>query len=167
MVFVVVVGVAVLVVLWPILLLGHAVDFTPTLPQLVDRGTTWMHRHYPLVGLRIIAAVVVAIVVLIVASRPLRERRKARAIERRRLAAEQEAERVRRVRIAHEQWLAGPPPALDLPGRFTQNWIKENVPRLHPGQVSALTDELYRRGWTDDDITQRISPYLPSYASAL
>src|SRR4051812_38352163 len=39
---------------------------------------------------------------------------------------------------AHARWLAAPPPPLELPGRFTQNWIASNVPRLHPGQVPVL-----------------------------
>jgi hypothetical protein len=81
--------------------------------------------------------------------------------ERQRIARAQAAEHERRAREAHEAWLAAPPPPLRLPGRFTQNWIANNVPELHPGQVPVLMEELTRRGWTDQDIERRVAQYLP------
>ena len=36
---------------------------------------------------------------------------------------------------AQRRWLAGPPPPLVLPGRFTENWFASHVPSMHPGQV--------------------------------
>jgi hypothetical protein len=73
--------------------------------------------------------------------------------EQARLLAERQAETQRK-------WLAGPPPTLLVPGRFTDKWFAENVPYLHPGQVPALMQELHERGWTDDRIDRRVRPYL-------
>jgi hypothetical protein len=61
---------------------------------------------------------------------------------------------------AQHRWLDGPPPALQVPGRFTENWFAENVPSLHPGQVPALLEELHERGWTDQRIEKRVRPYM-------
>jgi hypothetical protein len=61
---------------------------------------------------------------------------------------------------AQHRWLEGPPPALQVPGRFTENWFAANVPSLHPGQVPALLEELHERGWTDQRIEKRVRPYL-------
>ena len=83
------------------------------------------------------------------------------AAEQARLAQEEVAERQRQAHLARERWLAGPPPPLQFPGRFTQNWIAEHAPNLHPGQVPVLLTELRRRGWTETDIEQRFVPYLP------
>ena len=73
--------------------------------------------------------------------------------------------REERARIAHEAWLAGPAPTLDVPSRFTQDWIVKNVPRLHPGQIPTLLAEMRRRGWTEDGIQVRVMPYVPEYES--
>lgn len=62
----------------------------------------------------------------------------------------------------HAAWLAGPPPPLHFPGRFTVNWFRANGPGLHPGQVPMLLAELRRRGWSSSDIEQRATPYLPA-----
>ncbi len=70
---------------------------------------------------------------------------------------------------ALERWLAGPPPVLEVPGRFTQNWFAAHVPALHPGQVPALYAELHQRGWTSERIEQRVVPFLaqnPFYTEA-
>jgi hypothetical protein len=69
------------------------------------------------------------------------------------LLAERQAETQRK-------WLAGPPPTLLVPGRFTDKWFAEHAPYLHPGQVPALMQELHERGWTDDRIDRRVRPYL-------
>lgn len=109
----------------------------------------------------IVAPVAVLLAVLIFFGVKSRNERQRQA-EADRLA---EAERLRVLRAeeqrrAHEAWLAGPPPPLSMPGRFTQNWIQANVPRLHPGQVPALIRELRSRGWSDDRIDERVAPYL-------
>jgi hypothetical protein len=137
----------------------------------MHRDHTWMHKHYPLVGLRYVGAAVLLILTLAVLSMPLLASAKKRAAEQQRLASEQAAKReqqareraaeqAHQARIAHEQWLADPPPPLQLPGRFTQTWITQHVPHLHPGQVPVLITELRRRGWTDPDIDQRVMPYI-------
>lgn len=68
----------------------------------------------------------------------------------------------RRAEKRHQAWLAGPPPPLEFPGRFTQTWFVKNGSYLHPGQIPILFRELRRRGWTDEDIATRAAPYLPS-----
>lgn len=166
------VGILIFAVMWPLSLWGHAIQLTPSWHQLIHRNHAWMHEHYPLVGLRYVGAAILLILTLAVLSMPLFASAKRRAAERQQLESEQAAkraqlaheqagERARRARTAHEQWLAGPPPPLQLPGRFTQTWITQHVPHLHPGQVPVLLAELRRRGWTELDIDQRVTPYMP------
>ncbi len=166
------VGIVIFAVMWPLSLWGHAIELTPSWHQLMHRNHTWMHEHYPLVGLRYVGAAVLLILTLAVLSMPLLASAKKRAAEQQRLVSEQAAEReqqareqaaeqAHQARIVHEQWLADPPPPLQLPGRFTQTWITQHVPHLHPGQVPVLIAELRRRGWTDPDIDQRVMPYMP------
>jgi hypothetical protein len=66
----------------------------------------------------------------------------------------------RREEEAVRQWLSQPPPAMDVPGRFTDKWFRDHIPTMHPGQVPALMSELHARGWTDARIAERIDPYL-------
>jgi hypothetical protein len=166
------VGIVIFAVMWPLSLWGHAIELTPSWHQLMHRNHTWMHEHYPLVGLRYVGAAVLLILTLAVLSMPLLASAKKRAAEQQRLASEQAAERgqqareqaaeqAHQARIVHEQWLADPPPPLQLPGRFTHTWITQHAPHLHPGQVPVLIAELRRRGWTDPDIDQRVMPYMP------
>jgi type II secretory pathway pseudopilin PulG len=166
------VGIVVFAVMWPLSLWGHAIQLTPSWHQLIHRNHAWMHEHYPLVGLRYIGAAVLLILMGAALSMPLFASAKKRAAEQQRLeseqaaeraqqAREQAAERARQARVHHEQWLAGPPPPLQLPGRFTQTWITQHVPHLHPGQVPVLLAELRRRGWTELDIDQRVTLYMP------
>lgn len=61
---------------------------------------------------------------------------------------------------AYRAWLAGPPPTLVVPGRFTDAWFARNVRDLHPGQIPALIGELHARGWTDNKIAVRVHPYI-------
>jgi len=61
---------------------------------------------------------------------------------------------------AERRWLAGPPPTLMVPGRFSDAWFATYVPRLHPGQVPALFDELRERGWSEDKLAVRVEPYI-------
>lgn len=172
LVLIIAVGIVIFAVMWPLSLWGHAIQLTPSWHQLMHRNHAWMHQHYPLVGLRYVGAAVLLILTLVVLSMPLVASAKKRSAEQQRIASEQAAEqeqrareqaaeRARQARIAHEQWLAGPPPPLQLPGRFTQTWIAQHVPHLHPGQVPVLIAELRRRGWTDPDIDQRVTPYMP------
>ena len=57
--------------------------------------------------------------------------------------------------------LATPETELQLPKRFTQDWIWRNVPKLNPDQIPSLIDELQNRGWTTDEIERRVTPFLP------
>jgi hypothetical protein len=51
-------------------------------------------------------------------------------------------------------------PKLEMPARFTQFWIRRHVPELRRDQIPALLFELKRRGWSDEEIDQRVTPYL-------
>jgi hypothetical protein len=68
----------------------------------------------------------------------------------------------KREAAALKAWLAGPPPPLPVPGRFTTNWFAANVPSLHPGQIPVLLTELQARGWTQEKIATRVMPYIQS-----
>jgi hypothetical protein len=73
----------------------------------------------------------------------------------------QEEEATRAAARSYQQWLEGPPPPLATPSRFTQTWIADNVPRLHPGQMPVLFEEMRSRGWSERDLELRVVPYLP------
>jgi hypothetical protein len=171
------IAIAVFAIMWPLSLWGHVIHLTPSWHQLMNRNHAWEHQHYPLVGLRYIgaAALLVGLLIagLLATAIPARAKAQQRAAEEQRIAHErtveeqrehrmQVAEEQRRARIAHEAWLAGPPPVLLFPGRFTQNWIAQHCPGLHPGQLPVLLEELHRRGWSDSDIERRVEPYLPA-----
>ena len=77
--------------------------------------------------------------------------------------------RIRRTRHAQARdrqqqrarsWLAAPAPPLTMPSRFTQAWLSENVPDLHPGQIDPLVQELTARGWNPARIVHRLGPLL-------
>jgi hypothetical protein len=148
-------------VMWPLSLWGHAIHLTPSWHQLMNRNHHWLHQHYALVGLRYIGAALLLLVALVVAALPFAGAVERRAQEREREAAAAAAERRRQAELEHQRWLDSPPPPLVVPGRFTQRWIVENVPALHPGQIPPLMDELKSRGWTDEKIALRVVPYLP------
>jgi hypothetical protein len=181
--FLLVVALVVFVVMWPLSLWGHAIHLTPSWHQLMNRNKAWLHEHYPLVGLRYLgagAALLVAIggvvAFAVAATEPARQREaeRAEAEHAARLetlaaqraaqleaAAAQRARQEKARREAHERWLNSPPPSFRPPPRFTQTWLEANVPRLHPGQVPMLLDELRARGWNDARIEQRIQHLLP------
>jgi hypothetical protein len=131
--------------MWPLSLWGHALHLTPSWDQLMNRDCEWMHEHHPLVGLRYIAAAVL----LLLASVPFWGVIRRRAAERQRKAV-----------LAHQRWLESPPPPWELLARFTDRWIKENVPHLHPEQVPVLIDEMNARGRNDERIARRVWPCL-------
>jgi hypothetical protein len=53
-----IVGLIVIAVLWPLSLLGHALQITPNFAQLTHRSRPWEHQHYPLAGLRYLEAMI-------------------------------------------------------------------------------------------------------------
>jgi hypothetical protein len=156
----VVVGIVVVVVMWPLSLWGHAIHLTPSWHQLMHRNKAWMHTHYPLVGLRYLGAAVLLAVAAAIALAPVAKRLTM-------IAAERRADEERAQTEAYRDWLEAPPPPLAFPGRFTQNWIADNVPQLHPGQVQGLRAELKARGWSDDRIAQRVTPYLVDHGGGM
>jgi hypothetical protein len=163
--FLIVLAIIVFAVMWPLSLFGHAIGLTPSWHQLMNRNHTWMHQYYSLVGLRYLGAAGILLVVLTMLAIPLLASAKQRAEERRQQAAAAADEHERRAHAAFAERLSGPPPVLEMPGRFTSKWIAPNVPGLHPGQRLVLLDELIRRGWSYADIEGRVKPYLPDYSS--
>src|SRR3954452_19393529 len=128
---VLVIGLVVMVVMWPLCLWGHMLHLTPSWHQLMNRDHDWMAHHYSHVVWRFIAAAGLLLVTVAPILVSL-----ARAAER------ADVERQAHEAHAYQVWLDGPPPPLTLPSRFTQNWITANVPHLHPGQVAPLLREL-------------------------
>jgi hypothetical protein len=61
---------------------------------------------------------------------------------------------------AQRKWLQSPAPPLVVPLRFSEQWFAANIPRMHPGQIPVLVEEMHARGWTDQRIAQRIGRYL-------
>jgi hypothetical protein len=171
-VLLIVVAIVIFAVMWPLSLWGHAIGLTPSWHQLMHRNHLWMHQHYPLVVLRYFGAFVLLLLTMVAVATPFIVQGNKRKAEQQQLAAqrvaqqkqqavERAAEEQRQARIAHERWLAGPPPPLTMPGRFTQAWFARNLRGMHPGQIPVLMDELRRRGWSDGDIESRVNPYLP------
>lgn len=76
------------------------------------------------------------------------------------LRTEQEAVEAKTRAEAQQRWLEGPPPTLYVPRRFSEGWFADNVPKLHPGQLAPLRDEMLARGWTDERIARRLGRYL-------
>jgi hypothetical protein len=156
------VGIVIFVVMWPLSLWGHAIHLTPSWHQLMNRDKAWLHEHYPLIGLRYVgagAALLATIAAIAVGINAATAPERARQAER--TAAEQAAREHER-QLAYQRWLDAPPPPFRPPARFTQAWLEDNVPDLHPGQVPMLLAELRARGWNDARIAQRVTPLLPA-----
>jgi hypothetical protein len=62
-----------MLLVFPALVLGHLLHFTPSVGQLLGNDNGWK-RHYPLVALRIAAVDVALVVALVSLSRALRRR---------------------------------------------------------------------------------------------
>jgi hypothetical protein len=156
-----VIGVIMIAVMWPLSLWGHAIHLTPSWHQLMHHDKAWLHRHYPMVGLRYVGAFVAlgtAVAAIVVAVQAALAPRRERALQQER---EMLAERAKVLASEHQEWLNGPPPPFQPPGRFTQSWLEDNVPHLHPGQIPMLVAELRARGWKEDRIAQRVEPLVP------
>jgi hypothetical protein len=53
-----------------------------------------------------------------------------------------------------------PEPRLVIPERVTQAWIETNVPHMSTTTLAYVISELWKRGWTDSEIAQRVSPHV-------
>ena len=150
-------------VMWPLSLFGHAIGLTPSWHQLMNRNHTWMHHHYPLVGLRYLGAAVALLVlaVIVVVALAAYGHKAAEDRARNTTADASEQERVAQTELYSAR--SAPPQPLEFPTRFTATWIATHLPRLHPDQVPVLIHELKRRGWTTTDIAFRVEPYLPDH----
>jgi hypothetical protein len=151
-----IVGLVVVVVMWPLSLWGHAIGLTPSWHQLMNRDKAWMHDHYALVGLRYVGAATLLLCLAAGTLGPL-------VAKWLRVAGQRTAEQQRQQAAAHRRWLMAPPERCSFPPRFTQEWIAANVPRLHPGQVPMLTAEMKARGWTEARIDARVGPFLDQH----
>lgn len=47
-----------------------------------------------------------------------------------------------------------------VPARFTQEWIERALPRLTKEQAGHVISVMRERGWSDDDLRQRVYPHL-------
>jgi hypothetical protein len=47
-----------------------------------------------------------------------------------------------------------------IPARVTQQWIKSNGPKLSQPMAKELVRVLRQRNWSNDDLRQRVYPYL-------
>ena len=64
----------------------------------------------------------------------------------------------------------GPPPgpdleSVELPPRVTQAWIERTGPRLTPEATAPFLRDLRDRGWSDDEIAERVRPHLRGASS--
>jgi len=51
--------------------------------------------------------------------------------------------------------------SFELPRRVTQRWIEAISPALSPDQVAPFLNALRLRGWNEDELQERVFPYLP------
>ena len=73
---------------------------------------------------------------------------------------EADEEKARQNEEVVRQWLRGPPPVLEVPARFSEQWFATTIPSMHPGQWPSLDRELRARGWTTEKIETRLSRYV-------
>lgn len=50
--------------------------------------------------------------------------------------------------------------AFELPRRVTQRWIENTAGTLRPDQVAAFVSALRVRGWSEQDLRERVWPYV-------
>ena len=50
--------------------------------------------------------------------------------------------------------------SVELPARVTQAWIERTAPRLKPVAIGPFLSDLRVRGWSEDEIEQRVRPHL-------
>jgi hypothetical protein len=47
-----------------------------------------------------------------------------------------------------------------LPHRFTDAWIRANMPRLTSQQAAYVLEDMRRRGWSENELQRRVYPYV-------
>jgi hypothetical protein len=109
--------------------------------------------EYWYVALPILALFILGAMLSAGADSKLKEQR---ALEEAAGRREAEAQRL----SAQQAWLKGRPPPLVPPGRFSETWFAENIPKMHPGQIPMLFVALRSRGWSDDKINERLAHHL-------
>jgi hypothetical protein len=50
--------------------------------------------------------------------------------------------------------------SVELPARVTQAWIERTAPRLTTTAIPPFLHALRRRGWSDNELAQRVVPHL-------
>ena len=58
---------------------------------------------------------------------------------------------------------AGEESSIQLPQRVTQRWIEATAPRLATDEIPPFLQALRKRGWNEDDLRDRVRPYLPTH----
>ena len=53
---------------------------------------------------------------------------------------------------------APPSATIDPPKRVTTAWLNREVPTMSPSSFQLLLDMLVKRGWTDEEIQERVLP---------
>ena len=51
---------------------------------------------------------------------------------------------------------------VQLPARVTQAWIERTAPRLAVRAIAPFLGALRHRGWSEDELTERVLPHLPA-----
>ncbi len=154
-------------VMWPLSLWGHAIHLTTSFGQLRHQDHYWKHQHYPLLGLRYVGAavlllttIVLAVYVLHLLTGPRRshpsggEPPTPSSSPRGRGPSGSSPTAAIRTEFARNR------SRTQFPARFTQTWIETHVPNLEPAEMRAVMSELRRRGWTEDDLRDRVEPYV-------
>jgi hypothetical protein len=55
---------------------------------------------------------------------------------------------------------AGGPPAVSLPARVSAAWLDRHLPPMSRKEMSAVVEELERRGWAAGDVAVAVLPHL-------
>lgn len=53
------------------------------------------------------------------------------------------------------------PPPGEYPPSFTHAWLRQTLPSISPAEARAVLRRLRSRGWTEEELAERILPYMP------